>query len=269
LDDPESLKEKVHGVMSRLLKVLKTFSRASGTYDDYAILQKITAGRLASQVLAQKKTSLGTVLEVGCGTGILSTYLAKHADLYVLTDLSFSLLEKAQEKTKDAAILPLVVDGEKPCFTASFDLIVSNLAFPWFQDPKGSLTRLAACLKPGGKLYISTFGNNTFHEWRTAHSFVDAPCGVLDFISFGQLKDWLPLSGRRHVEEEWITTTPGSALTFLRYLKAMGSHLPHFGHKPLPYKIFKKVIETYDRNPQISCQILYGSYEKPEKIREE
>ncbi len=255
--------------MNRLSKVSKVFSQAALSYDAHALIQKLTAQRLASKVLVQKNKTLGTVLEVGCGTGILSTHLVSHADLYVLTDISIPLLEKAQEKVKDNTIFPLVVDGEKPCFTASFDLIVSNLALHWFSDPKRALTRLAACLKPGGLLCLSTLGNNTFHEWRTAHSLVEAPCGALDFISFGQLKDWLPLSGTRHVEEEWITTSPGDALTFLRGLKAIGARLAHPRHKPLPYKTFKKVRDVYDKNPQSSYQILYATYQKPEKVREE
>ncbi|MBI2707503.1 MAG: methyltransferase domain-containing protein [Proteobacteria bacterium] len=255
--------------MNRLSKVSKTFSQAASTYDAHALIQKFVAQRLASKVLSQQTTPLGAVLEVGCGTGILSSHLASHANLYVLTDLSLPLLEKAHEKIKNDNVFPLVVDGEKPCFSASFDLIVSNLALHWLADPKGALTRLAACLKPGGRLYLSTLGNNTFHEWRTAHSLEDAPCGVLDFISFGQLKDWLPLSGTRHVEEEWVTTTPGDSLAFLRGLKAIGARLAHPRHKPLPYKTFKKVRDVYDKNPQISYQILYAAYQKPEKVREE
>lgn len=255
--------------MNRLSKISQAFSQAAESYDQHTLIQNYTAKKLAERILNQKTSGLGTVLEVGCGTGILSTYLVNHADLYVLTDLSLSLLEKAREKVRGAHVVPLVVDGERPCFTASFDMIVSHLALHWFQDPKAALTRLVACLKPGGRLYISTLGNNTFHEWRTAHYLVEAPCGVLDFISFGQLKDWLPLSGIRCVEEEWISLTPLNALGFLRSLKGMGGHLPHPGHKPLPYKTLKNVMRVYDQNPHTSCQILYGSYQKPEKMREE
>lgn len=255
--------------MNRSLKIAQAFSKASETYDAHALIQKFTAQTLASKILSHGCPPLGTVLEVGCGTGTLSQHLFSHGNPYVLTDISFSLLQKAQEKAHGPHIFPLVVDGEHPCFTASFDLIVSNLALHWFQDPKKALTRLVACLKPGGKLYLTTLGNNTFHEWRSVHSLVEAPCGVLDFISFGQLKDWLPLSGVRQVEEEWITLKPLQALEFLRNLKGMGAHSPHPGHKPLSPQIFKKVMETYNQTPQVSFQILYATYQKPEKMREE
>ncbi|OJW47212.1 MAG: hypothetical protein BGO67_02840 [Alphaproteobacteria bacterium 41-28] len=255
--------------MTRHSKVVQAFSRAKDSYDQYALVQNFVAQRLAANILRKEGTSLGTILEVGCGTGMLSHRLALHADQYVLTDISFSLLQKAQGQARGGHVFPLVVDGERPCFSASFDVIVSNLALHWFQDPKSALVRLAACLKPGGRLYITTLGNNTFHEWRTAHTLAEAPCGILDFISFGQLKDWLPLSGFRHVEEEWVTTTPSSALEFLRSLKAIGGRMPHPGHSPLPYRIFKRVMDIYNLNPRSSCQILYGTYHKPEKMREE
>jgi len=255
--------------MSRPLRVSQAFSRVVESYDQHALVQKFAAESLSAKILNQEGSALGTVLEVGCGTGILSSCLASYADHYVLSDISLPLLQKAREKVTEEHISPIVVDGEHPCFSASFDVIVSNLVFHWFQDPKSALIRLIACLKPGGRLYASTLGNNSFHEWRTAHSLVGAPCGILDFISYGQLKDWLPLSGVRQVDEEWITTMPANALEFLRSLKAVGGNLSHPGHKPLPHKTLKKVMEVYDQNPQTSCQILYGFYQKPEKMREE
>lgn len=255
--------------MGQSLKISQAFSRAATSYDQHATVQNFVAQRLASKILAQKGASLGTILEVGCGTGTLTPHLLPHCTQYALSDFSHTILKVAIEKTEDERVMPLVLNAEYPCFSASFDFIVSNLALHWFQDPKGALTRLVACLKPGGWLYLTALGNNTFHEWRTAHALLEAPSGVLDFIPFGQLKDWLPLSGNRTVEEEWITTTPSNALEFLRSLKKGGAGLPQTGHRPLPYSTFKKVMETYDMRPQTSYQILFASYQKPEKMREE
>ena len=255
--------------MSRSLKVSQAFSRAAESYDGQALVQNFVAQRLVAKILATKDLSLGTILEVGCGTGVLASHLFSHGSQYILSDFSYPLLKRAMEKLQDSRVFPLVVDAERPCFSASFDLIVSNLALHWFQNPKAALTRLAACLKPGGWLYLTALGNNTFHEWRTAHALMNAPSGVLDFISFGQLQEWLPLSGTRAVEEEWMTVNHGNALAFLRSLKQIGGLLPKTGHLPLPYDTFKKVMELYNLNPQSSYQILFASYQKPEKMREE
>ena len=255
--------------MSRSLKVSQSFSRAAKSYDQQGIVQNFVAQRLVAKILTQKQPSLGTILEVGCGTGILTSHLLPHSSQYVLTDFSYPLLRKAMEKFDMTRVFPLVVNAEYPCFSASFDCIVSNLSLHWFQDPKGVVTRLAACLKPGGWLYLTALGNNTFHEWRTSHALLNAPSGVLDFISFGQLKDWLPLSGLRDVEEEWVITNHENALEFLRGLKQIGGNLPQPGHHPLPYGTFKKVMKIFDQNPQTTYQVLFASYQKPEKVREE
>ena len=167
--------------MNRFSKLSASFEKASETYNESSHLQNLVAHKLSDRILNKEQGSLGTVLEVGCRTGGLSSYLASHSDLYVLTDPSFPFLEKAIDKTKQKHVTPVVFDGEYPCFPASFDWIVSNLALHWFQDPKMALLRLIACLKPGGRLYISALGNNSFYEWRSSHAFKQVPCGILDF----------------------------------------------------------------------------------------
>lgn len=254
--------------MGHSSKVAEAFSNAAKVYDQYSLIQTYVSQRLSHAIL-KEETSLGVALEIGCGTGILSQHLVSYAESYILTDISFALLSKARTRICKDHVHPLVVNGEYPCFTASFDVIVSNLALHWFPSPKSALTRLIACLKPGGRLYLSALGNNSFHEWRTAHALAEAPCGILDFISCGQLKNWLPVSGERWVEEEWVTLAPQNALEFLRGLKNTGGSTPHPAYEPLPYKTFRKIMKIYDQDPLVSCQILYGIYRKSEKMREE
>src|SRR5471030_43544 len=107
--------------MDRHLKVAKAFSRAGESYNQHALVQSFAAQRLATKILAQEGPTLGTILEVGCGTGMLSRHLISHADHYVLTDFSLPLLRKAHEQVRGEHVSPLVVDGEHPCFSASFD----------------------------------------------------------------------------------------------------------------------------------------------------
>ncbi len=253
--------------MNRLLKIANAFSGAHDSYDQNALIQTFVAKKLAERVLKDK--NLGSVLEIGCGTGLLSQHLVPHSENYFLSDISLPLLQKSLEKVSSANVYAVVVDGEHPCFTASFDTIVSSLALHWFQDQKIALKRLAACLKPGGKLFLSTLGNNSFHEWRTAHHIENEPCGLLDFPSFGQLKDWLPLSGMRTVEEEWITISHTDAFDFLRGIKKTGDTVSHPAYQPLPFATFKRIMESYNKRPETSCQVLFGVYQKPETLREE
>lgn len=255
--------------MNRLKQISQAFSEAALTYDQHDFVQRHVAMHLAEMVKTENESSLGTVLDVGCGTGFLAEQLYHDSEKYVLLDISHDLLKVAQHKLSADHVLPVQANGEAPCFTACFDLIVSNLALHWFENPKLALSSLTACLKPGGRLYLSALGNNTFYEWRTAHMVLDASCGLLEFITMGQLKDWLPLSGDREVYEEWIKTTPKNSLEFLKHLKGIGGYVSHPGHRPLPIKTFRAVMNEFDVQPKISYQILYAKYIKPEKVREE
>ncbi len=255
--------------MNRTQQVAQAFSSAAHSYDQHSLVQTYVANYLIHRIKKEHPTPLGVVLEVGCGTGYLAEQLAPKSHHYVMTDLSYPLLSQAQGKMSGENVSAVVVNGELPCFTAGFDVIVANLVLHWFENPKNALNSLAACLKPGGMLYLTSLGNNTFFEWRSAHMKLEASCGLLDFITYGQLKDWLPLSGERTVEEEWLTLTPKDAMEFLRGLKGMGGILSHPGHKPLPVKTFRKVMDVYNQSPRTTYQILFASYQRPLKIREE
>src|SRR3546814_14322438 len=63
------------------------------------------------------------------------------------------------------------MDGEAPIFEGEwFDLILSSLAFQWFDDLGGAVGRLAGLLRPGGSLIFSTLGRGSFARWRSAHA---------------------------------------------------------------------------------------------------
>jgi len=248
--------------LSRSQLVATTFGRSAQTYDESALIQRAVSERLADDVLWDNRP-LGITLEIGCGTGILTNLLASHAPTYVASDISPAMVDVT--RTRYERVVPLVVDAELPCFTASFDTIVTSLALHWFSNLKDTLHHLVACLKPGGRLYFSSFGSNTYYEWRTAHALENAPCGLMDFVVLGVLKDALPSMGERSIREEWIHQDVASARDFLHHLKAIGAHLPHAGHTPLPPSTMRRVMRRFDQKPHLSHQIIYGMYEKPLK----
>lgn len=258
--------------MSRNLNVSQNFSRATLTYDDHALISHLSAEQLFNYVAQheQNHNSPKLILEIGAGTGILTKHLLTLPGQIIVSDISYSMVNHAQNNLPSDKIEAVTVDAELPCFTACFDIIISNLTLHWFSDPKTTLLKLIGCLKPGGRLYLSCLGNHTFHEWRTLHAWAEAPCGILDFIGFGELKSWLPVIGHRHLQEDWFKTTHQDSHHFLKGLKSMGAATPHPGYKPLPLKTFKKIMNKFDKGPQeISYQILYAYYQHPLHRKEE
>lgn len=97
----------------------------------------------------------GRVLDLGCGTGILSARMADDLAVPVVgCDYSAGMLDEAAVRTRqvawvqaDALALPLR--------DASVDVVTSTEAFHWFPDPAAALTELCRVLRPGGTLLVA------------------------------------------------------------------------------------------------------------------
>lgn len=147
--------------------ICRRFSKAAATYDDYALVQRQCAARLASLLPAD--FSAAEILEIGCGTGNYTKILAERFPGARLTALDFSDAMVAQARKKCGeltAVSFLCEDGER--FLAensrSFELITSNATMQWFDDPARALCRAAQGLADDGLFLASFFGPGTLHE---------------------------------------------------------------------------------------------------------
>lgn len=95
------------------------------------------------------------VLEVGCGTGLISRRLAAHARSIVGVDLSPAMLAVARSRGLD------VVEGSAlalPFDDARFDLAVAFKTLPHVPDLAGALSELARVVRPGGVAIAEVYG---------------------------------------------------------------------------------------------------------------
>ena len=97
-----------------------------------------------------------SVLEAGCGTGVLTRLIAELPDVETVvgTDLAPLLLERAREL---AAALPNVrfeeADAQALHFpAASFDVVIFDSTFSHLPDPGAALAEAFRVLRPGGLL---------------------------------------------------------------------------------------------------------------------
>ena len=149
------------------LDILRAFSRASSTYESHARVQRLCAQDMLGML---DISSPGNVLEVGCGTGLLTRMLAgKFPDAGILAcDPSQRMLTEAR-RTAPARVEFICCSLEE-LPRNSWELIVSNAALHWAGPLRATLARLKSSLHPDGLLAFSYFTRNTYPELAEALS---------------------------------------------------------------------------------------------------
>ena len=97
-----------------------------------------------------------SVLDVGCGTGILEPYLLSYFPRQLTAiDIAPQMIEKAQCKYTDNSYIPdFRCMDIMDLHDEQFDFIFIYSAYPHFLQPEHLFRHLSGLLNPGGKLII-------------------------------------------------------------------------------------------------------------------
>jgi malonyl-CoA O-methyltransferase len=148
----------------------KRFSLHAKTYDRYAQVQKQMAGQLLTALDGPNLPDKARILEIGCGTGYLTKALCTRfpqAQIFAV-DLAPGMIEVAKEKVRLEQVTFICGDIEQMNWQKSFDLIISNATFQWFNQLELTLKKLFSSLTTNGMILFSTFGCDTFRELHTS-----------------------------------------------------------------------------------------------------
>lgn len=146
--------------------IARNFGRSAHSYNAAATVQQAMAAELAKHIASTGfRPQLGA-LEIGCGTGLLTSHLAPawNETPYYANDISDSMLEALLRNARMPHIQPLCADAETAPWPAPLDAIVSSAAVQWFAQPLSIVHKAAQALPHGGLLAIATFGTDTFRE---------------------------------------------------------------------------------------------------------
>lgn len=247
--------------MGRKQRISDAFGAAAERYDDHAGPQRLASALVADLAQRQKPAGVDRILEIGCGTGFLTRDIQARwpgAEL-VVTDLSPEMLARASAGGLVAGTF-LTMDGEMPAFEGEwFDLILSSLAFQWFDDLAGAVERLTGLLRPGGSLIFSTMGRRSFARWRAAHETGGVKAGIPDYPDLSDLRAILARFDDAFAFDEDYALHCGGARGLIAHLKGIGAVVPDVGRKPLPPSDLRRVMAGFDAaGGEDGYQVLFG-----------
>ena len=99
----------------------------------------------------------GAILELGCGTGKNTAFLAQMGVPVHALDFSEGMLQQARAKVPQAHVTFTVADLAAlwPCANQAVDLVVCNLVLEHIADLAHIFAEAARCLRPSGHFFIS------------------------------------------------------------------------------------------------------------------
>jgi len=105
------------------------------------------------------------VLDIGCGAGFLTNFLAQLGHEVSGVDLSPKSLDVARSKDRTGSVQYQMGDGMALGFEEkSFDVVAAMDLLEHVEDPQKVIAEASRVLKPGGLLFFHTFNRN-FLSW--------------------------------------------------------------------------------------------------------
>lgn len=204
--------------------IRKRFGFSALHYDQAATPQKQIAEQLITFIPEEEQIpEKGDVLEIGCGTGFLSSLLIERFDdskrHFYLNDLSPEVEHTLRSKV-----------GVKPTFSAgdaeqvewekSLALVASSSCIQWWHAPLSFVAKSSLSLRSGGVLLYSTFLPDNLTELRAVTGKgLNYPTETehriaLEAVGFKEIK----------MHHTHITVTFEGILPLLKHLKLTGTN---------------------------------------------
>jgi len=241
----------------------RRFERAAATYLAAARLETEVGTRMLER-LDYVRIAPARILDAGSGPAPQAAALGKRypgAQLLAV-DFSLPMLRRARAAGWLARLRgarrPAAICASLECLpfaAGSVQLLWSNMALHWMQDPRAALAEFHRVLAPEGLLMFSTLGPDTLKELRAA-----AGAGrVHSFADMHDLGDWLVAAGFSApvMDSETINLAYRDMTKLLADLRASGQTNARVDRpRGLAGKGLRAALKR--AGTRATCEVLYG-----------
>lgn len=151
--------------------VQKTFDTVADAYDHPSLSWFDKTARVINEAADIQQNQ--TVLDIACGTGKVTTELARHQHRPTVTavDLSSGMLAQAKQKAAQYQLDNIEFQQmafEDMAFGETFDVAVCSFGIFFVNEMEDALAQFARQVKPGGRIILSTFAEGSFSPFSDA-----------------------------------------------------------------------------------------------------
>lgn len=164
-------------------KLIKNkFKKSMDKYDENALVQKVMAEKLVDVL---DKKHYDKILELGCGTGILTRKISENIsyEKYYVNDI----VEKSKFYVDKIISENIFICGnaQKIKLPVKVDLIISNAMFQWFNNLDKVLEYYYSILNDCGTIAFTTFSPDNFSEIKSVTGL------TLDYKTVDEIREIL------------------------------------------------------------------------------
>ena len=207
--------------MNHHSRVKEEFRRQAETL---SVAQAFTDSRVLEQICgAIEPTKMMSLLDLGCGPGIVTASLAPNVREVTAYDLTPEMLDKARQRCEKAGLknvrFELGSAEQLPFKNKSFDCVVTRLTIHHFPNPRGVMEEVVRVTRRKGKVVVADVVSSEKEEEAGLHNALETlrdPTHV-QMLSASRLLQLLKASGLRITSkvtwemkrdyDEWIRIT--------------------------------------------------------------
>lgn len=164
------------------MKVQAAYNKWASTYDAVNNKTRDLEGTALHQLLAP--LSFATVLEIGCGTGKNTSWLATRAIEVTAVDFSAAMLEAARAKVSNhnVAFQQADITAEWSFVTSPVNLITCSLILEHISDLDFVFQQASRALRPGGFFYVGEL--HPFKQYQGSQARFETATEIIKIDAF-------------------------------------------------------------------------------------